>query len=75
MVAGEFSGDCMATSKKVLVIDDDARLIESIQDFLQPHGYGVHGIADGRHVVDTVRKLASAFCNGCGPPPAYRLSC
>lgn len=47
----------MATPKKVLVIDDDARLIESIQDFLQPHGYVVHGIADGRHVVETIRKL------------------
>ncbi|MDL2209391.1 response regulator transcription factor [Desulfovibrio sp. OttesenSCG-928-O18] len=47
----------MATSKKILVVDDDTRLVESIQDFLVPHGYAVHGIADGRHVVETIRKI------------------
>ena len=47
----------MATEKKVLVIDDDPRLIESIRDFLQPHGYAVTGLADGKNAVDTIKKL------------------
>ena len=46
----------MAASRRVLVVDDDSRLIESIQDFLQPHGYSVHGITDGKHVTETIRK-------------------
>lgn len=44
-------------SKKVLVVDDDARLVESIQDFLQPHGYTVQGVTGGRNVVETIRKI------------------
>lgn len=47
--------------KKILVIDDDPRLMESIRDFLQPHGYDVHGLAEGRHSVDTIRKLDPAI--------------
>ena len=47
----------MAEAKKILVIDDDPRLIESIQDYLQPHGYDVHGLADGRYAVETVQKI------------------
>lgn len=47
----------MMTPRTVLVVDDDARLIESIRDFLQPHGYAVHGITSGAHVTETVRKL------------------
>ncbi len=47
----------MIVSRKVLVVDDDSRLIESIRDFLQPHGYAVHGVTDGKHITETIRKL------------------
>lgn len=47
----------MPIVKKILVIDDDPRLIESIQDYLHPHGYEVHALEGGRHAVETVRKL------------------
>ncbi|CAK7003045.1 MAG: Transcriptional regulatory protein OmpR [Desulfovibrio sp.] len=47
----------MTTSRKILVVDDDVRLIESIQDFLQPHGYTVHGITDGKNVIETIKKI------------------
>lgn len=44
-------------AKKVLVVDDDVRLVESIQDFLQPHGYAVRSVIDGRNVVESIRKI------------------
>lgn len=44
-------------AKRILVVDDDPRLVESICDFLSPHGYAVHGLADGRHVVETIKRL------------------
>lgn len=47
----------MLTSRKILVVDDDLRLIESIQDFLQPHGYAVHGITDSVQITETIRKI------------------
>jgi DNA-binding response OmpR family regulator len=47
----------MIVSRKILVIDDDSRMIESIQDFLQPHGYVVHGVTDGKHVAETIKKI------------------
>ena len=48
----------MAKEKKILVVDDDPRLAESIRDFLQPHGYAVHALADGKHVVEKIKELA-----------------
>jgi DNA-binding response OmpR family regulator len=47
----------MIVSRKILVLDDDSRLIESLQDFLQPHGYVVHGVIDGKHITETVKKI------------------
>jgi DNA-binding response OmpR family regulator len=47
----------MIVSRKILVIDDDSRLIESLQDFLQPHGYVVHGVIDGKHITETIKKI------------------
>ncbi|MDR1241949.1 MAG: response regulator [Deltaproteobacteria bacterium] len=47
----------MIVSRKILVLDDDSRLIESLQDFLQPHGYVVHGVIDGKHITETIKKI------------------
>lgn len=47
----------MATEKKVLVIDDDPRLAESIRDFLQPHGYAVHALTGGKDAVAVIKNL------------------
>lgn len=47
----------MTAPKKILVIDDDPRLIESIQDYLQPHGYDVHGLADGRYAIEKIHEI------------------
>lgn len=38
--------------KRVLIIDDDARLNVSIQDFLQSHGYETRSLVDGASVFD-----------------------
>jgi two-component system phosphate regulon response regulator OmpR len=58
---GEIFRDSMGASKKVLVVDDDLRLIESLRDFLNPHGYEVHGVTDTRHVTETIRKMDPAI--------------
>lgn len=43
---------------RILVIDDDARLRESLREFFVPHGYTVSGLADGRNVESELARLA-----------------
>lgn len=47
----------MVKEKKILVVDDDPRLAESIRDFLQPHGYTVHALPSGKNAVETIKEI------------------
>lgn len=51
-------GAFMESEKQILVVDDDSRYLESIQDFLQPHGFGVHTLSRGEQIMDAVREHA-----------------
>ena len=43
--------------KRILVVDDDARLHEGIRDFLEPNGYGIYSLFAGGPAVQEMQKI------------------
>jgi len=43
-------------SKRILVVDDEARIREVLDYALRKEGYEVVAVTDGRHAIDTVTK-------------------
>lgn len=42
--------------KKILIVDDDARLRDAVEKFLTPHSYTVASLPDGREILAEVRN-------------------
>jgi two-component system phosphate regulon response regulator OmpR len=43
-------------SERVLLVDDDERLLKLLREYLEDYGFQVHTLADGSTVIQTLRK-------------------
>lgn len=52
----------MATSQRILVVEDDDLIRDSLVEFLEDHGYEATGAEHGRAALDKLRGDAAAPC-------------